>query len=176
MSYSGCTGAYRSQRFGKCLQKMPTHRCKACAIISYVNFRADRLMDEWSHPRILVIGDFRYVVDSAFAGCYVCRIIMVHIVQSFTHFSQMINCYSITIKIGLRLDLDDELSLHCWDSQGCEVRLSDLSVAGIIELRNKDSNESEDRLKQPDNERNVLGGLRWEQNGATGLVKLLDCG
>ena len=157
------------------VRETPTHRCEARARISYVNFRADSVMDEWIRPRTLVIGDFLYVVKSAFAGCYVCRIIMTHIVQSFTHRSQMITCYDAIEKIGLRLSLDDELSLHCWDSEGCPVRLSDLSVAGIIDLLDQQSNEPEDGVKQADDEKNVRGGLRWERSEATGLVRLLEC-
>ena len=158
------------------VREMPTHRCEACAKISYVNFRADSVMDEWFRPRTLVIGDFSYVVKSAFAGCYVCRIIMTHIVQSFTHISQMITCYDTIRKIGLRLSLDDELSLHCWDSKGCPARLSDLSVAGVIDILDQQSNEPEDGVKQADDETNVRGGLRWERSEATGLIRLLQCG
>lgn len=158
------------------VREMPTRRCKACARISYVNFRADSVMDELFRPRILVIGDFLYVVKSAFTGCYVCRIIMVHILQSFTHISQTITCYDTIKKIGLRLSLDDELSLHCWDSEGRQVALSDLSVAGVIDLCDKQSNELEDRVKQADDKKNVRGGLRWERNEATGLIRLLECG
>ena len=51
---------------------MPTRRCRACSRITYVNFRADSVMDETFRRRTLVIGDFDYVVKSAFAGCYVC--------------------------------------------------------------------------------------------------------
>ena len=158
------------------VQEMPTRRCKACSRISYVNFRADSIMDEWFRPRTLVIGDFFYVVKSAFAGCYVCRIIMVHILQSFTHTSQTIACYDTIKKIGLRLSLDDELSLHCWDGEGRQVRLSDLSVAGVIELWDKQSSDSEDRPTQADDEENMRGGLHWERDEATGLIELLECG
>ena len=158
------------------VQEMPTHRCTACARMIYVNFRADSVMDEWFHPRTLVIGDCLYVVKSAFAGCYVCRIIMVHIVQSFTHTSQMITCYDTIKKVGLRLSLDDELTLHCWDGEGCQVRLSDLSTAGVIDLCDENSHESKDMVMQNYDEENVRGGLRWERNEATGLIRLLECG
>lgn len=159
------------------VQEMPTRRCKACSRITYVNFRAESVMDEWFRPRTLVIGDFAYVVKSAFAGCYVCRIIMIHILQSFTHISQMITCYDIIKKVGLRLSLDDELSLHCWDGEGRQVQLSDLSVAGVIELWENQANESVDKTKQQaDDGKNIRGGLRWERDETTGLVRLLECG
>lgn len=134
------------------------------------------MTDELFHPRTLVIGDFLYVVKSAFAGCYVCRIIMIHIIQSFTHVSQMISCYDTIEKVGLRLSLDDELSLHCWDGEGRRVMLSDLAVAGIIELGDKEWDESEDMVNEADDEENLRGGLYWDRNEATGLIRLLDCG
>ncbi len=159
------------------VQEMPTRRCKACSRITYVNFRADSVMDEWFRPRTLVIGDFDYVVKSAFAGCYVCRIIMTHILQSFTHLSQMMTCYHFIKKVGLRLSLDDELSLHCWDGEGRQVRLSDLSVAGVIELWDNPANESGDKAKQQaDDGEDIRGALRWESDETTGLVGLLECG
>lgn len=158
------------------VQEMPARRCKACSSITYDKFRADSMMDELVRPRTLVIGDFLYVVKSAFAGCYVCRIIMIHVLQSFTHFTQMIICYDTIKKVGLSLSLEDELSLHCWNGEGRKVRLSDLSVAGVIELYDDQSNKSKDRAKQADDGENLRGGLRWERDETTDLLRLLECG
>lgn len=88
----------------------------------------------------------------------------------------MVTCYDTIKKIGLRLSLDDELSLHCWDGEGRRVLLSDLSVAGVIELRDKQWDESKDMADEANDKDNVRGGLRWEMDEATGLVRLLDCG
>ena len=158
------------------VQEMPTRRCKACSKITYVNFRAGSVMDEWFHPRTLVIGDFAYVVKSAFAGCHVCRIIMIHILQSFMHLAQTITCYNIIKKVGLRLSLDDELSLHCWDGEGRSVQLSDLAVTGVIDLEDEQPAEPGDQAEQLEDEQKLLGGLYWERDESTGLVRLLERG
>ena len=142
----------------------------------YVNFRADSVMDEWFRPRTLVIGDYLYVVRSAFAGCYVCRIIMIHIIQSLTRMSQLVTTYETIKKIGLRLDLDDRLSLHCWHGEGRPVRLSDLSVAGVVELRDNQPKASHDTVKEAGEGRLVLGGLYWERDVDTGFRRLSDSG
>lgn len=157
-------------------QEMPTRRCRACSRITWVNFRADSVTDELFRSRTLLIGDFLYVVESAFAECYVCRIIMIHVLQSLTHVSQMISCYDIIKKVGLRLSLDDELSLHCWDGEGRRVVLSDLAVAGVIELGDKVWDESKEKVDEANDEENLRGGLYWDRNEATGLIRLLDCG
>ena len=155
---------------------MPTRRCKACSKITYANFRADSVMDEWFRPGTLVIGDFLYVVRSAFAGCYVCRIIMIHIIQSFTHASQMITCYNTIKKVGLRLSLDDELTLHCWDGEGRQLKLSDLSVAGVVHLTDNQSKASRGSAKQADDGSELRGDLRWKWDEASNLARLLECG
>lgn len=65
-------------------------------------------------------------MKSAFGGCWVCRIILRQIAQTATDLRATVRFYEITA-IGLRLSLDDELSLHCYDRDGYDFVLNDLT-------------------------------------------------
>ena len=93
------------------------HRCANCASIKFASFRAASALDETYRPSNLVMGDFRTLQASAFTGCWTCRLVFRAIVQTATTLHHTSQFYEIA-RVGLRLNLDDELSVRCWTSDG----------------------------------------------------------
>jgi hypothetical protein len=122
------------------IQETESHRCDACSGITYEKFRAEDVLAEFSKPKIVLIGSFLYVSKSAFAGCWVCRLLLRQISQTATTLQATFNLYNIAM-IGLRLNLDDELSVHIYDESGHPMQLNDLQ-ADVIDLRDGEWSET----------------------------------
>jgi hypothetical protein len=122
------------------VQETECHRCDVCSGTTYEKFRAEDALAEFSKPKIVLIGSFLYVSKSAFAGCWVCRLLLRQISQTATTLQATFNLYSIAM-IGLRLNLDDELSVYIYDESGHLMQLNDLQ-AGVIDLRDGEWSET----------------------------------
>ena len=89
-----------------------SHRCDTCSRISFASFRTDTALAEILEPRTFVMGSLKNVMHSAYAGCYVCRLITREFLQYAKSILPLSSFYNTITKIGLRLSLDDELTLH----------------------------------------------------------------
>lgn len=114
------------------VEETETHRCATCSEITYEKFRATNPLAELTNPKTVTIGSFSSVAKSAFGGCWVCRIILRQISQTATSLPATLLLHNIAT-IGLRLSLDDELSVRCYDKDGYSYVLNDIS-ADVIDL------------------------------------------
>lgn len=112
------------------VQETESHRCDVCSRITYDKFRADSPADEYFRPKTLIIGSYGYIAKSAFAGCWVCRLLLRQLSQAATSLRTSMALYAIAA-VGLRLSLDDELTLHCYDKDGYVIQLNDVSCLVI---------------------------------------------
>ncbi|RTE74087.1 hypothetical protein BHE90_011483 [Fusarium euwallaceae] len=98
------------------------HRCENCSTIQFSSFRAKSFFDETFRPVTFIMGSFDTVQKSAFAGCWTCRLVLCTLFNALTTLHDETWLYQIA-KIGLRLNLDDDLTVHCWMSDGSKVSL-----------------------------------------------------
>lgn len=108
------------------MQETASHRCTICSNISYDKFRSSDPASELLESKTVIIGSYAYITTSAFAGCWVCRLLLRQISQIPTSLRATDSLYDIAA-VGLRLSLDDELTIHCFDQMGYDVQLHDLS-------------------------------------------------
>ncbi|KAI8661908.1 HET domain-containing protein [Fusarium keratoplasticum] len=117
------------------------HRCDKCSTIQFSSFRARTFLDETFRPVTLVMGSFETVQKSAFAGCWTCRLVLCTLLNTLTTLRDEARLYQIA-KVGLRLNLDDDLTVHCWASDGSKVPLLGRDAL-LIPLRDSDNVEDE---------------------------------
>ena len=110
------------------VEELPNHRCATCSRITYESFRHDNPLGDMINPLTVVLGSFSDVTKNAFRGCWVCRLLLRAICQSVTDVKGLAFLYTIT-RVGLRLSLDDELSVHCWQN---ESRVDLTNVGPIV--------------------------------------------
>jgi hypothetical protein len=122
------------------VQETESHRCDVCSGIAYEKFWAEDALAEFSKPKIVLIRSFLYISNPAFAGCWVCRLLLRQISQTATTLQATFNLYSIAM-IGLRLNLDDELTVHFYDEFGHPIQLNDLQ-ADVIDVRDGEWSET----------------------------------
>jgi hypothetical protein len=114
--------------------------CARCNSIRFAGFRTASMFDEMFRPTTFFLGDFPTLSISAFSGCPICRLVVRLISQSATSLYHTVRLNEIA-KVGLRLNLDDELSLHCWASDGSVYPLLGRDA---LEIRMQDSKSDTD--------------------------------
>ncbi|KAE9365649.1 HET-domain-containing protein [Stipitochalara longipes BDJ] len=122
------------------VQETESHRCAVCSSITYDKFRAEDPAAEYFRPKTLIIGSYAYIAKSAFAGCWVCRLLLRQISQTATSLRASMALYDIAA-VGLKLSLDDELTLHCYDEEGYDIILNDLSC-GVVDMEDGEWSET----------------------------------
>jgi hypothetical protein len=148
------------------------HRCHICRTITYEKFRADSTAGELFHKKTFIIGSFEYLRRSSLAGCYFCRLLFRRICQVVTHSSQTTALFYIT-KIGLRLSIDDELTLHYWTDSGPASLGGNtfnpirLEISSRIDL---ESSEDEENNDEPDNSTSPSEGTCETGSTQPGLI------
>jgi hypothetical protein len=139
--------------------------CDKCNTINFASFRAANTFDETFRPTTFILGDFHTLSKSAFAGCPVCRLIIRTISQTATTLYDCVGLNEIA-KIGLRLDLDDELSLHCWTSDGSIYPLLGRDAL-VLKLEDGDTDAETSTMRE---------GYEWKEFGSPKLKILAHTG
>lgn len=140
--------------------------CNKCSTIKFASFRAANTFDETFRPTTLILGDFPTLSKSAFAGCPICRLIIRTISQTATTLHDCVGLNEIA-KIGLRLNLDDELSLHCWTFDGSIYPLLGRD-ASVLQLEDGDADDAEIS--------SVREGYEWKEFSSPSLKILAHTG
>ncbi|KAH7358336.1 heterokaryon incompatibility protein-domain-containing protein [Plectosphaerella cucumerina] len=150
------------------------HRCETCAAIKFSGFRSVSLAREMLNPAKVLLGSFTKVTKSAYFGCWTCRYILGVILPYATaiHETMLLNVIG---EICLSLDLDDRLTLWCWDGEG---RPFPLLGQERISIPLEDG--AVDKYEEMDEEESSWNMTEYKSyevpiNGSLPLRMLLDC-
>jgi heterokaryon incompatibility protein (HET) len=151
------------------------HRCETCAAIKFSGFRSVSVAREILNPAKVLLGSFSRLTKSAYLGCWTCRYILGVILPHATaiHETMLLNVIG---EIGLSLNLDNQLSMHCWDREG---RPFPLLGQERISISLQDG--AVDKYEHMDEEESSWNMTEYKcyevpLNGSLSLRMLLDCG